>query len=329
MASFATFYPLPEFRAGNNTVTILFISSAGEYYHVFESNDPVFPAHSSVSAIITPGHESTFWYNNSTKAGVLGCVDAQIICADADGSLCWDQNNYTDALHYYSGDLQRQRAFFLVQTALLLSDAWDVANYRRADMLNATHEAKRIIGVRLAEEQWKVEVDNIFAATLAGMQIRIYDFALGTYANHPSMIDRTPLILQDNTTNIRAAVDIAKMFKFRDSGYVNFSAVLFWGINALCIIVFLGTRRFSTAERRAELLAETGDGGFHDCLWATIFWEIILVGLVKLLWRFLRNVVLFLWRGCRNSVNFVLFSVIPRVYRILRRLRGQRRRNEG
>jgi hypothetical protein len=140
--------------------------------------------------------------------------------------------------------------------------------------MNATDQAKRIIGIRLAEKQWQVEAANIFEASLAGMQIRVLDYARGTYGSHPNVIDRTPPVLQNPSTNVRAAVEISMMCKFRDDTYKNVSAVGFWGINALCIVLFLASRRYSSAQRRTELEDMGFDGGYHDYLWGAIAWTV-------------------------------------------------------
>jgi hypothetical protein len=275
----------------------MFISTGGVHLHVFERDDPIFPAHNSVLLRIGLGTPSIFWYNNSTRAGVLGCADSHQICADSRGSLCWDQTNSTDALHYFSHDPDRQRALYLVLVSLMDSDAWSVLNYRRAAALNASSQIKLVIGIRLAPEQWKVEVENIFAASLAGMQIRPFDYVRGTYSHHPNVIDKTLPLLQGGSSDARAAAEVAKMFKFRSSTIRNVSAIGFWGLNALCIVVFLGSRRFSTAARRAELQSRTGDGGYRDYLWATIACKL-------LFWRPAKAATKWVW-GVFKAVTWV------------------------
>jgi len=231
----------------------MFISTGGPHLHVFERDDPIFPAHTEEGFYINPETHGYFWYNNSTRAGVLGCVDSYQICTDASESLCWDKTNSSQAMDHFSGDHTRQRALYLVLVSLVHSNAWRILNYQLAAALNATTEVKRFVGIRLAQEQWKVEVENIFAASLAGMQTRVYDYARGTYAHHPSMFDRTPRSLEDNDGNIRAAVSVAKMIKFKNKEYKNISVFGFSGVISLCLLVFLGSRRFSTAERRAQI----------------------------------------------------------------------------
>jgi hypothetical protein len=148
--------------------------------------------------------------------------------------------------------------------------AWIMTNYREAEILNATKVVRRLIGINMPKEQWKIEVDGIFNATLAAMQIHMYDYARGTYADAPNTIETTPSRLKDSKSNIPAAVDISKMIKFRNSAYRNVSAVWFWTTNGLCVLLFLGSRKFSTQQRREALLRRNRDGGFHDYLWIVI-----------------------------------------------------------
>ncbi|KAH0544763.1 hypothetical protein FGG08_001130 [Glutinoglossum americanum] len=69
------------------------------------------------------------------------------------------------------------------------------------------------------------------------------------------MADKTPSLLQGLPSDVRTAAEAA-MFKFK-----GISAIVFWGLNAACIAVFLGSRRFSTAERRAVFKRRTGMAG--------------------------------------------------------------------
>ena len=264
----------------------MFISTFGPHLHLFRRDDPIFPAHAKVEISINPGTESVFWYNNVSRAGVLGCVDSNQICTDSEASLCWNHSNISDARSHFSDDIIRQRALYLVQVALKNSNTWNVVNYIQADALQASSEIKRIVGIDLPPEQWKVEVDNMFAASLSGLQTRVYDFAHGTYYSPTNRIDRTPRELQGES-NTEAAVLVASMFKFRDASFKNISTFCFWGIAALCIVVFLGSMRFSTAERRTEIKNKKGDGGLYDWLWLSIVWEHVFYALGKTIFGWL------------------------------------------
>lgn len=267
-------------------MSIIFISTAGDYYYVFESNDPVFPAHTKTQLEVSPGQFSTFWINNITKAGVLGCVDSHEICTDRTGSRCWDQTMISHAHDEISDDIATQRAFYLLTVALKDTDVWRLIDFLEADVLLATQQVRRIIGIMLDPEQWKVEARSIFEASLAAMQINVYDYARGMYASHPNMIDSTPRRLDDPRTNIRAAVDISKMVKFRNMSYTNVPAVWFWFTNIICSLIFLGSRKFSNHTRQRYLVETTGRSGYHNTLWIYIFWRAWVVAAIRNLWVF-------------------------------------------
>jgi hypothetical protein len=204
---------------------------------------------------------ATYWNNNSTRAGVLGCVDWYQICTDSSGSRCWDMVGAEDALEEFQNDRVKQRALYLVLIGLKNSITFHTINYRRANILNATAEIAQMIGIRLAPEQWKVEVENIFKGTLAYIQLRVYDFARGTYAHYPDMVDATD-------PRVRA-VDVGRMYKFRDVKFMNVSALGFWGGLSLCIVLIAGSFRFSDADR-AKKAEKRGNRGYHNALWIYI-----------------------------------------------------------
>jgi hypothetical protein len=283
----------------------MFISTGGVHLHRFERNDPIFPAQEMISVQIGSGTQSNFWVNNSTRAGVLGCVDSYKVCADPRGDLCWEKANSTEAFDYFSHDLTRKLGLYFLLIALTDSDAWHLVNYLGAAALNATERIAPIVGIQLAEEQWKVEAENIFAASLVGLQIRAFDYARGTYADRPSVIDTTPLHLENPSTNVRAAVEISGMFKYRDPSFKNVSAVGFWGINMFCLLLVVGSIRFSNYANRQTLKDEgRSDYHLHDNLLATIFfkfcfkfaWELlkflcehVLFQLARFVWRWSSN----------------------------------------
>lgn len=270
----SNFQPLPEVSGGDKTVSLFFISTGGEHYHVLESNDPIFPAHERVTFQVKPGKFATFWMNNSTRAGVLGCVESYEICPNSTGSDCWSGPfDIPEILDTLEDDLERRRGFYLLAMALEDAYAWKMMEYSQASVLDATRKSQRIVGIKLDPEQWKLEVNGIFDATLAAVQIHIYDYARGTYRKHQNVIDTTPISLQSGNKGLRAAIEISQMVKFRDKGYRNVSALAFWATIGGCIFVFLGSQRFSTPEKRAEVIERTGRGAYHDYLLATIFWE--------------------------------------------------------
>ncbi|KAF2433882.1 hypothetical protein EJ08DRAFT_731054 [Tothia fuscella] len=239
---YAMFDPLPEFKAGNKTVTLTLLSTGGRYLHLHRRDDPMFPA-------TTP-----------TKAGVLGCVDWYQICTDATAKQCWDMVDAEKALDEFENDKVRQQALYLVLVGLKDSFVWHTINYRRANILDATAKIAQVIGVGLAKNQWQVEVDNMFKGSLAYIQVRVFDFARGTYAGR-DMIDITDSRLR--------AVDVGRMYKFRDPKFINVDAFGIWGGMCLCIVLITGSLRFSNA-KRAQRATERGNCGYHNALWIYI-----------------------------------------------------------
>jgi hypothetical protein len=269
-------------------VSFFFIHTAGEWYHALESHDPIFPAHYVDIVEFPGGLLGLFWVNPKTQAGVLACADTFDICVDDQGKECYGQSEIHMALEQLKNDVEKQRIFYLVSMAMENTYAWWMVHYLQANVLNATRQAARIVDIRFAEEQWKVEVDNIFNASLAATQLQAYDYARGTYAprpNGPSMNDYTPSILQDAKSKTRVAVEISKMFKFKNNAYKNIPAFWFWFVNVGCLVIFLSSRRFSTKTRRDQLIEAGYGGGYHDCLWITIFWKGVCVVLAKKSWR--------------------------------------------
>jgi len=281
-SGFGTFDPLPEFKAGSKTVTVIFLSTGGPHLHLFKRDDPIFPARTPVQQKVHGG-VSTFWKNNSTRAGVLGCVDWYQVCTDSIGSQCWDMVNAEDALEHFQNDVVRQQALYLVLVGLNDSNTWHSINYLRANILNATAEIAQIEGIRLAKEQWKVEVENIFKGTLAYIQLRVFDFARGTYAHFPDVVNHTD-------PRVRG-IDAGRMYKFRNGKYINVSTLGFWGGIALCIVLYIGSFRFSD-EERAKRAEDRGDKGYHNSLWIFIMFDStfrLIFWPIKKLWAWARK----------------------------------------
>lgn len=239
--------------------------------------DPIFPAKKSVKIPLKDGMMS-LWRNNSTRAGVLGCVDDLLIC-DATGRTCWDNSNYTSALPVIT-DPDTRGAFYLLKIALDDSSASKAILFRAASALNASRKLNSFYSMRLAEKQWEVESEIIFRTSLARMQVNVLDFARGTYAHYPEVQNRA----------VDEVSSACAMVKFQTTGYTNVSTAGFWGLNALCIVLFLSSRRYSNAQNRRRAREESRDPGYQDYLWIAVFWMVFFWSWIKPVLFWLRSI---------------------------------------
>lgn len=230
--------------------------------------DPIFPAEKSSKIPFKDG-TVTLWRNNSTRAGVLGCADDLLIC-DMAGRTCWDNSNYTSALSAIT-DPDTRGAFYLLKIALDDSSASKAIWFRAASALDASRKLNSIYSMRLAEKQWEVESEIIFRTSLARMQANVLDFARGTYAHYPGVQNHAG-------DEVRGA---CTMVKFQTNGYTNVSTAGFWGLNVLCIVLFLSSRRYSNVQNRRRAREENRDPGYRDYLWIAIFWMVFFWSWIK------------------------------------------------
>lgn len=244
--------------------------------HTNSRRDPIFSAEDSFRIPSKHGM-MTFWRNNSTRAGVLGCADDLLIC-DATGRTCWDNSNYSTALPAIM-DTGTRNAFYLLKLALDNSSAMKAMPFRTASALDASRRLNSLYSMRLAENQWEVESEIIFRTSLARMQVNVFDFARGTYAHYPGVQNHAG-------DELRGACGIVK---FQTTGYTNVNTAGFWGLNALCIVLFLSSRRYSNAQNRRRAREENRDPGYQDYLWIAIFWMVFFWAWIKPLIRWLRS----------------------------------------
>lgn len=273
-SSINAFMPLPEFRAGAQDVSIFFITSSQKTYHPNERSEPIFPAHYNMPKT-SPIDLSAWWINNSTKATVLGCVDGHQVC-DMSENKCWGDADLplTETQRSFEG--QTLGIYNVLLSIMPLSNAHGAVSFRLAAGLDAQRKAGRGFSLPLAEEQWKVEAEEMFKASLAAFQLGFYDFARGTYANIPGYA---------RTTEAQAACG---SIKINSIGWKNVDAVLFWGILALCFVVFLFSRRHGSDRRTRETRPDGSppDGKKFDRYDGQLWVEILGRFTVMVCWRF-------------------------------------------
>lgn len=108
--------------------------------------------------------------------------------------------------------------------ALLKSNVFDAIQLLGARALFAQAKLERKVSLPFAEEQWKVEAENLFEATLARPQIAPRDYIRGAAAKDPEYADRTLAGMQDK----------CHTYKFPGRGWKN---VTFWGMVMIVVIV--------------------------------------------------------------------------------------------
>jgi hypothetical protein len=216
---------LPGFRAGPYPVTLIFISSHSILYPQYRA-DPVFPAREKDK--FPPGYTGpTYYINNSTRAGVLGCVDKYQICERLTGP-CWSNNNISSIPQASKNRTatEEENVATLLILALDYSTSCGSVQFRQAEALDAQLKIAHIQSLPLAERQWEVEAEKMFQTSLARMQSNIYDIARGTASNFEGYQN----ILDPNYRGICELVQIPT------PGHTNIN---FWGLIGTTLAVVL------------------------------------------------------------------------------------------
>ena len=288
----------PQLLAGKDPVTILVVAPQVKTYHPWRRVDPIFPAMDRAVPTSTAGW---VWYtNNSTKGNTLGCVDYVQVC-DARNITCWDNSNITHAISAVKSQTAKN-ALFLLLFGLERSNAYFGMVWNN-DLLNETTSAMLFYQDRLHEEQWKVEAEVLFQLSLARIQIDIFDLARGTYKGtyprtHPQVVNKLPAEF----------CGVCSMVKFHAEGYTNVNAVAFWGINFLCILVFLASRRCNNAQREEDNSQASEDTRARGELWIIISLQVLLNMWLPLAVRYLyqgtRGLASRIWDWIKNAVHW-------------------------
>lgn len=145
------------------------------------------------------------------------------------------------------------------------SDAYNAINFRGRTALDVNSCVGTSTTFTLPENQWSVEAETMFLTSLARMQLNLYDFAMGTYADIPGVRN----FVAENMENAN------RLIMFPVKGYKNLSAFWLWFTVGACTSLFFHSRRYSTAEQRNHLISQGQDPGYHDNLWGTIFWKLL------------------------------------------------------
>lgn len=166
--------------------------------------DPIFPA----TSFLGVGGE-LYYINLETPATALACLDTTTIC-DAAGTTCWDSRSPPTIPP--STDIERTGYYMLAQ-ALGRSSVCYSIELRGGNALDAQTKLDIWFSLPLEREQWKVEAQNLFTASLARAQIDLRDYAQGSAAHEAGF--------EDNT--LPEFRDFCRRYKFKTVGWTNIS----------------------------------------------------------------------------------------------------------
>lgn len=214
----SNFVPISELSVGLLPVTLMFISSHSIMYPQLRT-DPVFTA--TTKALFSPEYRlPPKYFNNSTKAGVLGCVDQYEICKTAFGP-CWTNENITSIPRTPANRnaTEEENVIMLLLLALDLSTACGSTQFRGAEALNAQSKIAHMQSLELAEEQWKIEAEQMMQTSLPRMQVNAYDIVRGSAASFDGY---------QNTLPVRYR-GVCKLLKIQATGWTNINTVGYFG----------------------------------------------------------------------------------------------------
>lgn len=203
----------------NHQAITLLLFQSQKNYHTTPQHDPIFPAEQSTPP--SPGRPSLY-FNNDPIATALACVDNTQLC-DASGKACFED------IYHPSPELPDEDegiGYYMLIQALVDSSIFQSIQLLGGRALVAATKLERSFSLPLAEEQWKIEVDNLFAASLVRPQITLRDYIRGTAAHDPEYADRT----QGGMHGMCYA------YKFPGRGWRNVSV---WGMVLIVLLAFL------------------------------------------------------------------------------------------
>ncbi|KAH9208590.1 hypothetical protein DL95DRAFT_467570 [Leptodontidium sp. 2 PMI_412] len=239
-----SFKPMPEFTAGPYPVTLIFISSHNILYHE-RRKDPIFPALQKANFPPTYRGPDLF-YNNSTRAGVLGCTDQYQICITKSGP-CWDNGNITKIFNDDEAmkSAESQNVTRLLLLALKYSSTCGSVQFRSAEALDAQKKIAHMQSLPLANQQWKVEAQSSFRTSLARMQLNVFDVVRGSASNFRGYRDKLPPKHRG----------LCQMVKIKGSGVKNISFSGLLGTVFAVGIVWTISRKIQTGSHKGRPVA--------------------------------------------------------------------------
>ena len=254
--------PFPNDSYRSSLVTLLRISSRSMTYPN-RREDPVFPARHPFKSIYGSGY-----INNDTRPAIMGCIDS-IEIFDDHNNLTWTLPHYsTPRAAFESVDklapFETELPLVLLYSALAGSTIYsalsgDAVRERYRYDFEASHRCTYRSCLDLPDDQWKIEVNRWFEASLARIQANVLDIMRGTGAysddDHEDYEGIPP--------HLRG---ICQMGKFRSVGWRNVSVWGFLGIILLVAAVTLA----SNESQDGTLWIQEGARRLFDVLWWTL-----------------------------------------------------------
>ena len=173
------------------TVSIILVLSQGILYQNY-SNDPIFPARDTY--VLHP-IERRFYLNWQNAATVMACKDWN---GWRDPSISKDWLNISDPIEHLFTDKQTLAGAKIIVWALMGSSIFSAFNFRPAASLEAQslvyHSSpwpmfgvgrETSISAPLATEQWRVEAELLFRASIARMHLEVRNMAFGVPKSWP------------------------------------------------------------------------------------------------------------------------------------------------
>jgi hypothetical protein len=204
----ADWHPIPELFHPNDTITIMLIGNTGISYPT-PSHDPIFHAEAQLS-------DGRF-YNEHAYSAVLACRD-QTIFYHPNGTLC---GKIVELAHHMPGDWESVNVINMLAMSMQWSDIGNAMKLITGEVLEAQSYMIGIGSLILAPEQWKVEVQRLFAVSLARIQITARNIARG--------IAGEELPGTDMMAERPGLKDMCNIYKFRSDGWKNMSVAGFLG----------------------------------------------------------------------------------------------------
>lgn len=186
-------------------------------YHITKHDDPIFPA---ATEIMLDPQQGPLYYNNDTIATALACVDEAVICR-RDNNVCF--KNILNPDPELPGHVE-EIGYYMLLLGLIESTIFNNIQLRGGRALIASDKVEREISLPLLDEQWKLEVENLFLTSLARIQITLKDYLRGTAAGDPEYKNRMSAGMGQ----------MCRMYKMPSQGWRNISVS---GIIIIVVVV--------------------------------------------------------------------------------------------